>query len=189
MPSVLDTPATSTPIDLDAAKEHLNLDTTDDDAYVLSLIGAATKHIETITNRALISQTWSQYLDAFDDEIELSRSPLSSVVAITYTDTDGATQTAATSLYDVDTVSTPGRVLLAYGKSWPDTRSVRNAVRIQYVAGYGDAGDVPQPIKQAMKILIGHWYEHREPVIAGTIVSSVPMSVDSLLMPYRVVFM
>jgi uncharacterized phage protein (predicted DNA packaging) len=39
---------------------------------------------------------------------------------------------------------------------------------------------VKQTWKQAMLLLIGHWYEHRESVTAGAS-SVVPMGVDALL--------
>jgi uncharacterized phage protein (predicted DNA packaging) len=39
---------------------------------------------------------------------------------------------------------------------------------------------VPQKWKQAMLLLIGHWYEHRESVNAGGL-TEIPMGVDMLL--------
>ena len=45
---------------------------------------------------------------------------------------------------------------------------VANGVEIDFVAGHGDApADVPPPIRQALLLLIAHWYEHREPVEIG----------------------
>ena len=58
-----------------------------------------------------------------------------------------------------------------------------NAVRCRFVAGYSTA---PEPIKQAIKILISHWFEAREPVVIGATVNSVPMSVNALAYPYQV---
>lgn len=37
-----------------------------------------------------------------------------------------------------------------------------------------------------MLLLIGHWYEHREAVNVGNIINTMPLSVEALLMPYRV---
>lgn len=62
-----------------------------------------------------------------------------------------------------------------------------NAVAVRCVVGYGStASTVPAAIRAAMKILIGHWFEHREPVVTGTIVAQMPMSVDALLWPFKV---
>ena len=46
-------------------------------------------------------------------------------------------------------------------------------------------GVIPKPIIQAMKIIIGHLYEHREMIVIGTIVRPIPSSAASLLSPYR----
>lgn len=47
-------------------------------------------------------------------------------------------------------------------------------------------GVVPEPIRQALVILMGHWFEHREQVVFGTSPSEVPMAAKSLLAPHRV---
>lgn len=47
-------------------------------------------------------------------------------------------------------------------------------------------GRVPEAIRQAMKLLIGHWHENRETVITGTIASELPFTVESLLWGERV---
>lgn len=42
-------------------------------------------------------------------------------------------------------------------------------------------GVVPAKVRQAMKLLIGHWYEHREGVLTGTISKQIELSVHALL--------
>ena len=86
--------------------------------------------------------------------------------------------------YDIDVTSVRGRIVPAYGLSWPDTRSQNNAVTVRLRAGYTI---VPQPIKMAMLMLIGHLYENRETTISGTIISNTPLATDTLLNPYRVI--
>lgn len=184
--SVLVTGPDHEPIDLDEAKAHLNIDSTDDDVYISALITAAREWVENFTQRALITQTWYYYVDSFRREIVLPFPKLRSVTAITYVDTNGDTQTLSSTVYTADAYKEPGRIVLAYGRSWPSTRSQINAVRIEYVAGYEDASDVPQSIKHAMMIMISHWYENREPVVVGSNVASVPMSVEALLWPHMV---
>jgi uncharacterized phage protein (predicted DNA packaging) len=44
---------------------------------------------------------------------------------------------------------------------------------------------VPKAIEQAMLLLIGHWFEHREAVIDGWRPNTVPFTVDCLLAGYR----
>ena len=47
------------------------------------------------------------------------------------------------------------------------------------------ASEVPTEIKQGILILAGHFFEVREPVVIGTSVMVVPMTVEALLLPYR----
>lgn len=53
--------------------------------------------------------------------------------------------------------------------------------------GLNFLGEIPGPARSAMLLLIGAWYEHREQIIAGTIVSEIqgPAAVERLLWPLR----
>lgn len=191
---VLDTVPASEPVGLQAAIDHLRLDadTIDqEEATVRRLIGAARQWVEQTTGRALITQTWSLWLDAFPAgaEIVLPLGSLQSVSLIQYVDTDGVTQTWDTANYYVATTGIRGRVMLANGAAWPGTISGRpESVRVQFVCGYGtDPARIPSPIQAAMLLLIGNWYENREATISGTIIADVPMGVEALLAPYRIV--
>jgi uncharacterized phiE125 gp8 family phage protein len=116
--------------------------------------------------------------------------PLISVSSINYVDANGVTPTLwAATKYIVDAPegdhAQRGRITLAYGETWPVTRDIANAVTVQFIAGYGAAAAVPQGIKQAMLLMIGHWYEHRESVNVGNIVNEMPQSAMALLWGYR----
>lgn len=181
----LTTPATEYPLLLEEAKASLRVTTDDENSYIQSLIAAATGYVEQATARQLVSATWTLKLDYFPDVIYVPRPPLRSVSSIQYVDASGDTQTLSSTDYRVDLYSLPGRIEPAYGRSWPTTRDVNAAVTVTYIAGYGGASSVPEEIKLAMRLLIGHWYEHREPVVVGNIVSPIPMSVDALLSHHR----
>lgn len=185
------TDAASEPITTSEAKTHLREDSSANDTYIDTLIAAARMQCEIFQRRSYINQTWTMALTGFpgsytpdswhttatdDLNIYLPYPPLSSVTSITYTDTDGGSNTLATSVYGVDTNSEPGRVYLKYDQSWPATRDLEDAaVRITYVAGYGaTAASVPATIKHAIKLLVAWMYEYREPVISGTIIDEVP---------------
>ncbi len=61
-----------------------------------------------------------------------------------------------------------------------------NAFEIAFTAGYGDEPtDVPAPIRQALTLLVAHWFERREPVVLGVGAQEVPTTVAGLLLPYR----
>lgn len=178
-------PATE-PVTLVEAKSHLRVDGSDDDVLIADLISAAREYVEQVTSRHLITQSLTYYGESFNADIEL-KAGLQSVTSINYTDTDGNNQLLDTSLYSVDTASFVGAVYPSYGNSWPSARYEKNAVQIEFIAGYGSADDVPVPIKQAMLLLIGHFYQNRESVMVGVSVTETPMAVDMLLNPYRVV--
>lgn len=181
----LTTPATEYPLLLEEAKASLRVTTDDENSYIQSLIAAATGYVEQATARQLVSATWTLKLDYFPAIVYVPRPPLRSVTSIQYVDTAGDTQTLASTGYRVDTATLPGRIEPAYGESWPSTRDVSGAVTVTFIAGYGGASSVPEEIKLAMRLMVGHWYEHREPVAVGNIVSDIPMSVDALLSHHR----
>lgn len=177
------------PITLAEAKAHLRVDITDDDSLITALITAARQHVEVITRRQLITATWDLTLDTWPDgdTILVPLPPLQSVTSITYKDSAGTVYTLPTIDYIVDTAEEPGRVVLAYGKTWPSTTLYpAGAITVRFTAGYGAAAAVPQAIKQALLLMIGHWYENREAVAGGTVQREVPFAVEALLWPYRV---
>ena len=180
------------PVTLAELKRHTRIDHADDDALLTAYCQAAVSRLEGkdgILGRTLITQTWDLKLDRFpagSAPIRPPLSPLQSVTSITYVDTAGDTQTWSSASYDVDSDSEPARISPGYEVAYPTARWTDNAVTVRFVAGYGSLeSDVPEPIRLAIMIMVSHWYEIREPVITGTIISPVPMSVDSLVGPYR----
>lgn len=107
------------------------------------------------------------------------------IVSFNYTDSSGNVVALAASNYDVDSVSAPGRIRLAYGKSWPTTLGRWDAVKVQYKVGWATAGEVPEVLRHAVKLHLSQMYEHRAPQITGRILSPVDMSYDALIAPYR----
>ena len=179
------------PITTATAKIHLSIASavTAHDTLISSLITAARKYIEDMLNRSLITTEWELTIEQFPAsqiDLFLPRSPIQAIDSITYVDADGATQTWESSNYVLSRYREPARISLAYAKLWPTVRLQPDAVAIAFTAGYGDsASDIPQPIKQAMLLLIGHWFEHRSDVETGNL-KTVPMCVESLLNAYRV---
>ena len=182
------TPPASEPVTLAEAKAHLRLEGTEDDTYVSALIQAARQHVEEVCWRGVVTQTWEAVLECFPDTdaVELRGGNLASITSVTYVDGDGTSQTLSASVYGADTVSVPGRLVLAYNETWPSTREQWDAVRVRYVVGWA-AADVPAPIKQAMLLLVSQMYEHRTPEVMGGTPGKVDFAVDALLSPYRLV--
>lgn len=194
----------SEPLTTAEAKAHLRVTDSSEDTYIDSLVAAARQHVEEVTRRALLTQTWEFSLDAFplaplirtqwgafahvrQVPIIIPRPPLQSVTQIEYVDVDGTTQTLSASRYRVDSKSEPGRLTAALDQYWPTVAPVTNAVTITYDAGVANAADIPDAIKHAIKLLVSHWYEHREAVDVGARhVTRVPEAADALLAPYRI---
>lgn len=175
------------PVSLAELKAHCGVEHSLDDTLLAACQLAARHWVESALRRVLVTQTFEGYLDHFPcgPVLQLGQGSLQTVDSVTYFDADGAEQTLSSAVYHVDTVRKPGRVVLAEGQSWPSTDARPNAVKVTFAAGFGDAADVPEPVKAAIKMLAAHLYTHREPEITGTIVSPIKFAVDALLAPYR----
>lgn len=180
-------PATE-PVTVSELKTHLRIDSTTEDTYLSTLIQTAREDCEQFQNRAYITQTWERVLDTWPRfPFRLPMPPLVSVTRIDYHDTLDVEITWAASNYYVDTDSEPGRVGLGYNIVLPTTTlRALNAIKIQYVAGYGAAADVPQRIKHAILMLCGHYYENRE-VSSPVELKEIPFAVSSLLWKDRII--
>ena len=179
------------PVTLAEAKDHLRVSIADDDDYITGLIAAARRFVENDLGRALITQTWDLFLSEFPtvDEIEIPHPPLQSVTSLKYKNSAGTETTWAASNYIVDTNSEPGRIVLTYSNSWPtDTLYPANPITIRFVAGYGDdRSDVDSGPLHATKLLISAWYENREPVLSGSVITKeIPLAYESLIWRNRV---
>lgn len=170
------------------AKAHLRVTSSDEDTLIGTIVEAAVRHVEDVCGRALFTQTWTATFDGFPDgELVLPRPPVASITSVSYVDEDGATQTLASNAYEKDLGSEPACLWPVYGTTWPATRAQRGSVTVVYVAGVASTSSIPKPIRQAILLLVGHLYENREAVNIGNIVTTMPMAVDALLAPYRMV--
>ena len=188
----LSTAPTVEPLTTAEAKDHLRVTTADEDTLIDAYVKAARQAVEVHTRLQLITATWvARWDDWSDAEVEvdrilLPRPPLQSVSSVKYYDNSGTQQTMSADDYDVDTYNFPGSVVLGYEETWPTNRGHVNDIEITYVAGYGDSGsDVPEPIRQALRLLVGHLYENRESVTVDGTPRELPQAVEYLLYPYR----
>jgi uncharacterized phiE125 gp8 family phage protein len=180
------------PVTLAELKAHCRIDVGDEDALISALGKAAREHVETLTHRPLITQTWDLTLDAFPcGVLELPLPPVSSVTSISYIDQAGDTQTWDAALYRVDLPSGPfagpARIQPIYGGTYPITQAVTNAVTVRFVCGFGSTAlSVPASLRHAIKLLVAHWYDTgRGPVQIGNIVQSIPLTVDALTWSFK----
>jgi uncharacterized phiE125 gp8 family phage protein len=165
----LTTAPTAEPILLAEAKARLRIDVDDEDALLTALIAAARMFVEKTLGVALITQSWSYFLDFWPAAgcITLPILPVQAVSAVTVPDDAGGATTLDAGSYNVDVLSEPARIVLKGAVPTVAARAL-NAFEIAFTAGYGGAADdMPGPIKQALKLLVAHWFERREPVVLG----------------------
>lgn len=166
------------PFTLAEAKAHLRVDDSDSDSLIASQIGQARSEAEAFLAATIIETVYLYTLDGFPREIILPTGPVftDGVVAITYVDSAGDTQTLAVADYQVS-YGEVCRIRPAYSKTWPATRPQMDAVTVEYKAGWADSADVPAAIKSAVAMILGHLYEHRQ-------LSEMPTGAWQRLMPF-----
>jgi uncharacterized phiE125 gp8 family phage protein len=187
MPSILLTPPAVEPLTLDEAKSYLRIDAADEDATVTALIAAARLHVEGLTRRALITQTWRLSLDAWPDDgrIPVRPGPLRLLDAARVYDLDNVAHALDTQSFVPDLAASALNVM-----PWSLAQPQRAAagIELDVVCGYGDASsDVPEPLRQAIRLLTAHWYDNRGLVAPGATLAALPASVAALIAPYRMV--
>lgn len=178
------------PITTAQAKEHLRVDHDSDDAYIATLIKVVRQSVEISTGRALTqNQTISaayQFFPRAYERIVLPRPPFVEMVSLQYYDANQELQTVTE--YEIDN-SGNGCAYLSMntGNFTFPTLSSEHEGRViaNYRAGYA-VEDVPAPLYQAMLLLLGHYYDTREPVAYNANPMPVPRSVDFLCRQYKV---
>jgi uncharacterized phiE125 gp8 family phage protein len=175
------------PVTVADAQQHLRVTSTDEQAWIARAVKAARQQIEEYVHFGLLTQTWQYVQAGFTPEIVLPMAgPLQSAT-VQYYDAAGALQTASSSLYDVDTVTEPGRLVLKPDQVWPQTQAGRaNAVLVTYLVGQTSVQNVRADIVSALLLLVGDQYEHREQTVVGTIAATLPRGVEALLAPLRI---
>ena len=135
------------------------MDGTSDDTLIMAYEAAAVSHLDGwrgVLGRCILSQQWTEtYAQA--GTFRLPFPDVSEVVA------DSGTATLAHDcLGSVVTITAPCTVTMTAAMP----RDAREAVCM------------------AIKLLVGHWYEHREAVAEANL-SSVPLAFDALIAPLR----
>lgn len=163
-------------VDLTLAKQHLRVDSDDEDLLITAYLSAAKAWVENHTGLMLTRGEVSQTVQSFGGYIGLTYGPAPADVSITYTDDDGATQT-------ITDMSLAGSRLYRPAAGWPSVQPNTDIV-VTYAAGFTET---PADLDAAVLLLTGHWYAHREAVNVGNITSELALAVEALCRPYRAV--
>lgn len=180
------TPPAEDVLTLAEVKSHLRVESSDEDGLISSLLASATERFDAqhgILGRALVTQTWQMTGSAFGSQWRLSPVPVQSIASVTYLDADEVSQTLATTSYRL--VKDNQTATVHWLSDLPGVADHHEAITVQFVAGYGGAISVPDGIKQAILLLVGHWYEHRQIVAYGSH-SPIAMALDAQTQLYRV---
>ena len=155
-------PPAKEPVTLEEVKAHLRInpgDSSEDQDILQPLIPAAREYCEQRTGRALAPQTLSFQAGAGINYFP--RTPFLEVLSAQ----DGAGDVA----YSLDSMG-----------EW--IQLPRPAL-VEYRAGYDP---LPRTLRQAMLLLIAHWYANREAVVVGAVTTvEVAETVNSILSLYR----
>jgi len=197
------------PITLSDVERQIRVTDLSSEATEIELfIQAVRERAESITRRALVTQSWDLTLDAFPsnnwnfasqggsfgNRIILPKPPLQTVNSIIYIDSNGDEQTLDPSLYKVVSKAEPGYVQPAYGTTWPTVLNDSAVVTINFNCGYGPIDpdtslNVPAAIKQWMLLNIANLYESREAIgiaYRETKYDLTESLVDNLIENYRI---
>jgi uncharacterized phiE125 gp8 family phage protein len=155
----------SEPVTIAEAKTQLHIGASDDshDVEIAALIAGAREQWERDTSTALITRTIEHRMPQFLPAVELTVRPAVSIESIKYIDNNGQEQTVSAADYYLD-----GQ-LLSFADSFVRPMIARRteAVRIRYEAGFGgDSRFCPQLDRQAIKLLIGYYFENRDMMVS-----------------------
>lgn len=186
------------PLTLAEAKSHLRVDVADDDEVILDMIRAAADMFQDQTWSSMYVQTWELILPCFPgdpeftrcpcywaprkDTIRLPRPPVASVVSVTYIDAGGDQVVIDPGQYALVSAEDGAWLMPSAGAAWPSAMvDAPEPVVIEYLAGYnGTTIPFPAQARQAVRMLIAHWYENREAVVMGTISKEQEIAVAQL---------
>jgi len=173
------------PITLDEAKDYLRVDFSNDNAYITSLISTSREMIEKDTNTAIVNRSYTEYLDGFPaDIIYLQVSgEIDGIPSINYMSQDSITHDKTLTL-DTDFIlgEFRGRPRLQSITTWPTARELIGSVKIRYVIE--PQIDIPLPLKQAMYMLISHFYDNRS-AVSFLRAEEMPLGYRNIIRQYK----
>lgn len=166
-------------IELDEAINHVKaLPDGTDDELIENMISAAREYCEGITGRSILERNMTAYPDSLSGRLFLPKPPIKAIASITAYDKNGNAYEITEHAFD------PKSGELFIGGVPPiDAREI-NPYVIKYTAGYDK---VPGLMRQAMLLLIGHWYINRESVVVGSNATvDVGLTTKDLLKQFKV---
>lgn len=169
MTLTLVTPPTEPVVELEDLKAYLRVTSDDEDSLIESLEQAAVAHLDGwsgVLGRAIRPQTWQQEFCGWGN-LRLAM-PDASDIVVSGLDTEGGDVVATQADLRVDR---GGQYVIADGPS-------AERVFVQFDCGLSEA-EIPA-VQQAVKLIVGHWFENRSAVSDGPM-TEVPMAAAALV--------
>lgn len=180
-------------IDLDDARAHVRQIETDFDAEISRAIRAASAVLDVDADGfgglgfPLVSSGWS--LIGAGPPVLPVRLPFRRVASVDEIRVWAPGASAAEVWPATDWASwRDGRETLVgpmAGKSWPDLEARPDALEIRFTAGWATVADVPEDIKEACRLLVGHFFENRAAAVAVDVPREIALGVEALTARYR----
>lgn len=187
------------PITIEEARSQCQIDAdiTAHDTDLNRFIKAAREASEAYCKRSWVEQRWRLSASDFDRScsaeyaIELPMGPVIRINSITYLNNDGERTALEDADFILDESDEPAKLYPAYNTVWPYGRIQAGSVAIEYTAGYPSQGSpagadgVPELARQAMLMLVAHWFNNREAISAGSM-AEIPYAFERALDPLRI---
>tara|TARA_R100001244_G_C5139964_1_gene127658 strand:+ start:311 stop:880 length:570 start_codon:yes stop_codon:yes gene_type:complete len=181
----ISTPNTTQIVSTADLKEHLRITYSDDDSYIASLEIAAKSTVEKFCNIFLLDTNLNQYGFTISDLCILFKSPiLSTFTPVLYVNQSASW--VAQSGVEFITKAKPPRMFVNNATIGTPDSNVTQKYKVNYKVGYDSVADIPQPLIQAIKIMVADMYENRQSVIVGKLVSEIPKTAEYLMQNYKI---
>lgn len=128
-----------------------------EDSLFQSWIESATGAAEGYLGFGLLTQTWRAGLTGWPEVLPLPMAAqLQGITSVQYYASDGTLTTLASTAWVLDTTATPARLCRAPSQVWPSLQGDRQGARVlvTYVVGRTAADQVPELIKQGIRLLV-----------------------------------
>lgn len=158
-----------------------------EDSLIEFWIGVADAYVEKRTNRALMLQTLVLRLRRVIPTVYLPRPTLASITSVKITPSGGS----ETSLdVNVDVQRRNDDMLTVIDIPAVSAFGVAGTMEVEYVAGAGNAANVPAPLRQASLLMASHYVTSREAAWMDPrlmqVEKKIVFGVDELIKEYRV---
>lgn len=139
----------------------MHVDDSTEETGLDELVTAVRTYLERRYDKAIVTQTITEYFHSWDDVIDLSVSPAVSITSIKYYDSDDNLQPLASSNYHLVANRIEGYVCFDESMSYPQLHQKPNCIEVEYVCGFAVAS-IPANIKQHIRMCVARLYYEKE---------------------------